>query len=39
MVTVDRSKRPELAHKYGIAVVPVAVRVSADGTVVARLAG
>lgn len=39
VVTVDVSKRPELAHKYGIAVVPVAVRVSADGTVVARLAG
>ena len=39
VVTVDVSKRPELAHKYGVAVVPVAVRVSADGTVIARLAG
>lgn len=39
VVTVDVSKRTDLAHKYGVAVVPVAVRVSADGTVVARLAG
>lgn len=39
VVTVDVSKRPDIAHKYGVAVVPVAVRVSADGTVVARLAG
>lgn len=39
LVTVDVSKRGDLAHKYGVAVVPVAVRVSADGTVLARLAG
>ena len=39
VVTVDVSKRTDLARKYGVAVVPVAVRVSADGTVVARLAG
>lgn len=39
VVTVDVSKRPELARKYGVAVVPVAVRVSADGTVLERIAG
>ena len=39
VITVDVSRRGDLAHKYGVAVVPVAVRVSADGTVLARLAG
>lgn len=39
VVTVDVSKRSDLAHKYGVAVVPVAVRISADGTVLARVAG
>lgn len=39
VVTVDVSQRPELARKYGIAVVPAAVEVGADGTVSARLAG
>ena len=39
VLTVDVSKKPDLARKYGVAVVPVAVRVSADGTVVGRLAG
>lgn len=37
--TVDVSKRPELAHKYGVAVVPTAVAVGPDGTVSMRLAG
>ena len=38
VVTVDVSKRPELARKYGIAVVPTAVAVTTGGTVTARLA-
>jgi Domain of unknown function (DUF4395) len=37
-VLVDVSKRPELARKYGVAVVPTIVAVHADGTVVERLA-
>jgi hypothetical protein len=32
-VLVDVSRRPELARKYGISVVPLAVAVRADGTV------
>jgi hypothetical protein len=39
VVTVDVSRRPELAHKYGVAVVPTAVAVGPDGTVSIRLAG
>ena len=39
VVTVDVSSRPELARKYGIAVVPTAVTVRGDGAVSARLAG
>jgi hypothetical protein len=39
VVTVDVSSRPELARKYGIAVVPTAVTVGGDGAVSARLAG
>ena len=39
VVTVDVSRRPELARKYGIAVVPVAVAVAGAGTVTTRLAG
>jgi len=39
VVTVDVSKRPELARKYGVALVPTAVAVSSSGAVVARLAG
>jgi hypothetical protein len=39
VVTVDVSRRPELARKYGIAVVPTAVAVTPDGTVRLRLAG
>ena len=39
LVTVDVRERPELARKYGIALVPTAVVVAADGRVTARLAG
>jgi len=39
VVTVDVSQRPELARKYGVALVPTAVAVSPTGTVLARLAG
>jgi len=39
VVTVDVSKQPELARKYGIAVVPTAVAVGPDGAVSLRLAG
>ena len=39
LVTVDVRERPELARKYGIALVPTAVAVAADGRVTARLAG
>jgi hypothetical protein len=39
LVTVDVRERPELARKYGIALVPTAVAVAADGRVTARLVG
>jgi len=39
IVTVDVSQRPELARKYGVALVPTAVAVSSNGIVLARLAG
>jgi hypothetical protein len=39
VVTVDVSQRPELARKYGVALVPTAVAVSGSGAVVSRLAG
>ncbi len=39
LVTVDIRERPELARKYGIALVPTAVLVADDGRVTARLAG
>ena len=39
VVTVDVSRDPELARRYGVAVVPTAVAVAGDGTVVTRLAG
>jgi len=39
VVTVDVSRRPELARKYGVALVPTAVAVSGTGAVVSRLAG
>jgi hypothetical protein len=38
LVTLDLRERPELAHKYGIAIVPTVLAVSADGTVLERLA-
>jgi thiol-disulfide isomerase/thioredoxin len=38
VVTVDVRERPELARKYGIALVPTAVAVGPDGAVTARLA-
>jgi uncharacterized protein DUF4395/thioredoxin family protein len=39
VVTVDVSRRPELAHRYGIAFVPTAVAVDSSGAVTARIAG
>ncbi len=38
-VLVDVSRRRDLARKYGVAVVPLAVEVDAGGAVVRRLAG
>jgi hypothetical protein len=38
LVTVDVRDRPDLARKYGIAVVPTVLAVGADGTVLERLA-
>lgn len=38
-VLVDVSKRPDLARKYGVAVVPLAVEVAADGRVTGRVSG
>lgn len=38
-VLVDVSKRPDLARKYGVAVVPLLVEVAADGRVTARAEG
>jgi hypothetical protein len=37
-VVIDVSERPELARKYGVAIVPTVVAVSSDGTVLQRLA-
>jgi thiol-disulfide isomerase/thioredoxin len=39
VVTVDVSRHPELARKYGVAVVPTAVEVTGTGLVQSRLAG
>ncbi len=39
VVVVDVSRQPELARKYGVALVPTAVAVSSTGAVLARLAG
>jgi hypothetical protein len=36
--TVDVSRRPDLARRYSVAVVPAAFRVAGDGTVLERLA-
>jgi Domain of unknown function (DUF4395) len=38
LITVDVREQPQLARKYGIAVVPTVVAVAADGSVVERLA-
>jgi len=38
LVKLDVSDRPELARKYGIAVVPTVLRVAPDGAVLERLA-
>jgi hypothetical protein len=38
LLTLDVREHPELARKYGIAVVPTVFRVSADGAVLKRLA-
>jgi len=38
VVAIDISRRPDLARKYGIAVVPTAVAIAADGTVRSRIA-
>ena len=38
IVTVDVSRRPELARKYGVALVPTAVAVAPSGAVIERLA-
>ncbi len=38
LLTVDVRERPDLARKYGIAVVPTVFAVAADGTVLERLA-
>jgi Domain of unknown function (DUF4395) len=39
VVSLDVRSRPDLARKYGVAAVPVAVAVASDGAVAARLAG
>ena len=39
VVRVDVSRRPELARKYGVAVVPLAYRVRPDGAVLGRVRG
>jgi len=38
VVTVDVSRRPELARKYGVVLVPTAVAVTSSGAVVERIA-
>jgi hypothetical protein len=38
LLTLDVRERPELARKYGIAVVPTVFRVGSDGAVLERLA-
>jgi thioredoxin-like negative regulator of GroEL len=38
LVTLDVRERPDLARKYGIAVVPTVLAVAADGQVLERLA-
>ena len=38
-VSVDVRSRPDLARKYGVALVPTVVRVASDGRVVQQIAG
>ena len=38
LISIDVSERPELARKYGVAVVPTVLSVAPDGTVLQRLA-
>ena len=38
VVTVDVSRRPDIARKYGVVLVPTAIAVSSSGAVVERLA-
>ncbi len=38
-VNIDVRARPELARKYGIVLVPTAVKVASDGRVISRVAG
>jgi uncharacterized protein DUF4395 len=38
LVRIDVRRRPDLARKYGIGIVPTAVAVAADGAITARLA-
>ncbi len=38
VISVDVRDRPDLARKYGIAIVPTVVAIGADGTVLERLA-
>jgi hypothetical protein len=38
LLKLDVKDRPELAHKYGVAVVPTVLRVAPDGVVLERLA-
>lgn len=38
LLTVDVREQPELARKYGIAIVPTVVAIAPDGTVLERLA-
>jgi len=38
LITLDVSERPDLARKYGVAVVPTVVSVARDGAVLERLA-
>lgn len=38
LLKLDVSDRPDLARKYGVAIVPTVLRVAADGSVLARLA-
>jgi hypothetical protein len=38
LITLDVRERPDLARKYGVAVVPTVIAVASDGTVLERLA-